>query len=67
MATWLQMQGVPPCSMVVSSASGGSIAVEDSNGAQLYKQPPLVPVALEGTLASGQQLTQVCSVVLLLR
>ena len=32
--------GANPCSLVVSSAAGGFLAVVDANGAVLYQQPP---------------------------
>ena len=56
-------EGKNPCSLIVSSADGGSVAVVDSTGAQLFKQPPMAPITPKGILAAGQQLQQVCSMI----
>ena len=32
-------KGTAPCTAVVSSVAGGSLSVDDTKGAQLFKQP----------------------------
>ena len=62
-AVWVTgtyLKGTAPCTLSVSGDGGGTIAVNDANGTQLFVQPQNPsPPPVGGVLASGQQLQEV--------